>query len=265
MARNYGKLRPEKIIATICKLEMRIRDALGARGLLQVCTELQEIAVDAKKHTIELRKPVWLLYLILLLTIAFIVAIGWLVHESYNSLLSQHLEEFSSALKHVLQDLALSVALTLPIPFLWAGIAFTLSIESRWKRYRALRYLHEVRSIIHVIDMHQLTKDPRQLEARESPDHLTGERLILYLDFCSELLSLCGKIAALYAETSHDAIVIETVSDLGQITAELSNKIWQKIIIVEIKMQSLATEALAASGDGHVSVPRPIAHAAITP
>lgn len=265
MARQYRKLEPEKIISTISKLKTRIRDALGERGLLQVCAELEEIAADAKKRAVKLRKPIWELRLIPLLTIAFIAAIGWLILDSYDRVLSEHLEEFSSALKHLLQDLALPAALTLPIPFVWAGMSFMWSIESRWKRYRTLRYLHEVRSIIHVIDMHQLTKDPRQLVALESADQLTGERLILYLDFCTELLSLCGKIAALYAETSHDAVVIETVSDLGQITAELSNKIWQKIIIVEIKMQSLATEALAASGDGHVRRTTSIAQAAITP
>jgi hypothetical protein len=34
--------------------------------------------------------------------------------------------------------------------------------------------------------------------------------------------------------------VIATISDLGQITANLSNKIWQKINIVERKMATAA-------------------------
>lgn len=251
MARRYRNLEPEKIIATISRLKTRIRNSLGERGLLQVCGELEEIAIDAKRRTVKLRKRIWVLRLIPLLIIAFIVAIGWQLRASYDRALSQHLEEFSSALKQLLQDLALPAALTLPIPFVWAGIAFMTSLESRWKRYSTLRYLHEVRSIVHVIDMHQLTKDPRLLEALDNPNELTGERLILYLDYCSELLSLCGKIAALYAETSRDAVVIETVSDLGQITANLSNKIWQKITIVENKIQQSVVEALAASGNGH--------------
>jgi hypothetical protein len=43
------------------------------------------------------------------------------------------------------------------------AIYFLLTVESRVKRRTALRALHELRSIAHVIDMHQLTKDPEQL------------------------------------------------------------------------------------------------------
>jgi hypothetical protein len=71
--------------------------------------------------------------------------------------------------------------------------------------------------------------------------------LIIYLDYCTEMLSLCRKIAALYGETSHDAVVIETVGDLGQITSNLSNKIWQKTRIVESKVQPSVMNAFAAT------------------
>ena len=41
-----------------------------------------------------------------------------------------------------------------------AALFFLVTIEERLKRRRALTALHELRSIVHVIDMHQLTKDP---------------------------------------------------------------------------------------------------------
>src|SRR5262249_57424584 len=41
-----------------------------------------------------------------------------------------------------------------------AALFFLFRIEERIKRRRALGALHELRSIVHVIDMHQLTKDP---------------------------------------------------------------------------------------------------------
>lgn len=44
-----------------------------------------------------------------------------------------------------------------------ASLFFLLSLESRIKRHHILQALHELRSISHVIDMHQLTKDPSQL------------------------------------------------------------------------------------------------------
>src|SRR5439155_26794539 len=41
-----------------------------------------------------------------------------------------------------------------------AALFFTVSLETRLKRGLALKDLHVFRSIAHVIDMHQLTKDP---------------------------------------------------------------------------------------------------------
>ncbi len=41
------------------------------------------------------------------------------------------------------------------------AVWFLLSVETRWRSAtRALAALHELRSLAHVIDMHQLTKDP---------------------------------------------------------------------------------------------------------
>ena len=50
-----------------------------------------------------------------------------------------------------------------------------------------------------------------------------------YLDYCSELLSLTGKTAALCAEKSRDSVVLNTVSTLEALTNDMSRKIWQKI------------------------------------
>jgi len=232
MDRKYRRLAAEKIIETINQTEVRIRATLGERGLAQVCNELGTMATDAKRRASALQQPIWVLRLIPLFVIIFLAIVGWQLRESYSRLvLSRDVAQLSAAVQQLLRDIAVPAAITLPIPFIWAGISFMTSLESRWKRYKALRYLHELRSIIHVIDMHQLTKDPHQLA-----DGLAGDELVLYLENCSELLSLSSKIAALYAESSHDPVVIETVSDLSQLTSNLSNKIWQKINIMERKM-----------------------------
>ena len=47
--------------------------------------------------------------------------------------------------------------------FFSIAVYFLLTIETRLKRRRALRTLHQLRSLAHVVDMHQLTKDPEQL------------------------------------------------------------------------------------------------------
>ena len=130
-----------------------------------------------------------------------------------------------------------------------AAFLFATSADDRIKRRRALRELHVFRSIAHVIDMHQLTKDPGSLLGDDQAPGATPRRrmtpseLTRYLDYCSEMLSLTSKLAALYAQVLPDAVVIEAVNEIENLTANFSRKIWQKISIVE----SLAAPAAAAS------------------
>ena len=62
---------------------------------------------------------------------------------------------------------------------------------------------------------------------------LSHFELTRYLDYCSEMLSLAAKVAVLYAQSFPDATVVEVVSDIERIAAGLSQKIWQKIMILE--------------------------------
>ena len=120
-----------------------------------------------------------------------------------------------------------------------AAVLFLVTIETRMKRTRALEAVHELRSIAHVIDMHQLTKDPSRLIGtvvltQSSPvNTMTAFELTRYLDYCSEMLSLTGKIAALYAQNFHDSVVVSAVTEIEALTTGLSRKIWQKIMILD--------------------------------
>ncbi len=106
------------------------------------------------------------------------------------------------------------------------------------RRRRILKALHELRSLAHVIDMHQLTKDPQRaagvlIATPSSPrSELSPDQLIRYLDYCSEMLSLVGKLAALYLQRSDDAVVLSTVDEIEGLTTGLSRKIWQKLMII---------------------------------
>ena len=81
-------------------------------------------------------------------------------------------------------------------------------------------------------------EDPEQVSptytptAESVPHGLDAEQLHHYLNYCSEMLSLTAKTAALCAEHSTDAVVLETISDIETLTTELSNKIWQKISLL---------------------------------
>src|SRR6185503_11696650 len=107
------------------------------------------------------------------------------------------------------------------------------------KRRTALRMLHRLRSIAHIVDMHQLTKDPelalhRVEETASSPSRtLSRTQLPRYLDYCSELLALTSKLAALHAQNLNDAVVLDAVNGVQGLTYGLSGKIWQKIMILD--------------------------------
>jgi len=53
-----------------------------------------------------------------------------------------------------------------------------------------------------------------------------------YLDYCSEMLSLIGKLAALYVQKFDDPVALAAVNEVEDLTTGLSRKIWQKIMIL---------------------------------
>lgn len=108
----------------------------------------------------------------------------------------------------------------------FAGIAifFLWQFPGRLQRAHDLEALHRLRSLAHVIDMHQLTKDPERLRPDFKPTSasmdigLDAIQLGNYLDYCSEMLSLVGKAAALFVEKSTDTAVLHTVEGIEDLT-----------------------------------------------
>jgi hypothetical protein len=121
-----------------------------------------------------------------------------------------------------------------------AAAIFLITAEIRVKRSRTIKALNDLRAIAHVIDMHQLSKDPTHIVIRlastpSSPaQQLTPPQLMRYLDYCSEMLSLVGKVAALYAQNFSDNVVLSAVNEVENLTTGLSRKIWQKIMIINL-------------------------------
>jgi hypothetical protein len=123
--------------------------------------------------------------------------------------------------------------------YLGVAIFFLTTMEGRLKRRRALPALHELRSVIHIVDMHQLTKDPERLMSSQpdtpsSPRRtMTASELGRYLDYCTELLSLASKVAALFVQHSNDPVVLATVNEIEGLAATTSSKLWQKITLLQ--------------------------------
>ncbi len=115
---------------------------------------------------------------------------------------------------------------------------FLYSLPERLQRGRSLALLHRLRSLAHVIDMHQLAKDPERIRGDYVPTprsvvpDLDARQMEHYLEYCSEMLSLVGKAAALVAEESRDDVVLDAVGGIESLTVALSRKIWQKISLL---------------------------------
>jgi len=61
---------------------------------------------------------------------------------------------------------------------------------------------------------------------------LSREELARYLDYCCEMLSLIGKVVALYAQKLSDTHVVAAVNEIELLTTGLSRKIWQKMVLL---------------------------------
>ncbi len=228
IAAKFRRLDPEKIVETVQALQGRIEARFPGSGLGKVVTELLEVARETVARTEWIQRPHFLLrgaaVLLILAIVALLVTV--LMHIRHFDL-----GDFTNSMQ------ALDATIG-SIVFIGAAILFLVSWENRLKRRRALRAIHELRALAHIIDMHQLTKDP---ESSLPPPpgvlppkrQLSAFQLTRYLHYCSDAMALISKIAALYVQGFQDPVLMDAVDDVEDLTAGFSRKIWQKITLLE--------------------------------
>ena len=227
----FAELSGDHVRETIRKLELRIASRFPGSGLGRVAAGLGRLAAAAEGDIEQLRKPVWPARIGAALGVLGMLAVaaGLVVIAVAGSLEMGGLSEFLQGIEAAANEVIL----------LAVGLFFMLSIETRVKRRRALKALYRVRSIIHVVDMHQLTKDPEMVFGRSQPTeaspvrNMTAMELNRYLDYCSEMLSIVSKIGALYVQSFPDSQALTAVDEIEGLTSGLSRKIWQKIMILD--------------------------------
>jgi len=227
-AANYRQLDWQKIIETVQALQARIERRFPGSGLGRVVAQLSDIAKETVSRTEWIRKPHLLLRLAAAVLSLAIVAllVLMLVH-----IRQYRFDDYSN----FIQALDASIS---SVVFIGAAILFFVSWENRIKRRRALRAIHELRSLAHIVDMHQLTKDPESSFSPVQNTTITKRRMTpfelnRYLDYCSDCLALISKIAALYVQGFEDPVLLDAVDDVEDLTAGFSRKIWQKLTILE--------------------------------
>jgi hypothetical protein len=226
-------LDPDKIVSTIALLRRRIDERFPGSGLGRVCATLLDIGQRTKERLDWVERPnFWLRLgtgLMAVLLVLGALAAGWALVQAVRATGITDPLALVEAVESGIQEMV----------FVAVALAFLLTAESRLKRKRALGFIKELRALAHLVDMHQLTKDPHRVTV-SSPDtassprrELTQHELGRYLDYCSEMVSLTSKIAALYAERFDDAVILQAVDEVEALTTGLSRKMWQKIMMLE--------------------------------
>lgn len=230
---KYTSLNPESILHTIYQLERRIAERFPESGLLQVCCEFRYLASQSEQLARRLGPPIWPV------RIVTILAAGLLLFVAVGAVIVV-VDKFSIDTNNIAEVLQATEAGINELILLGLALFFLTSLETRIKRFSALQALHRLRSIAHVVDMHQLTKDPAQMlagfrDTESSPKRMLSRyELVRYLDYCAEMLALDSKIAALFAQNMDDPVVLNAVNDMESLTQGLSGKIWQKIMILDL-------------------------------
>lgn len=227
---TYRQLDESQITRTLEELRDRIGERFPQSNLRQLSEQLLIVAHEASQCVTDLRRPNWTLRVVGGVAIVGLVVL--LVAVADFTLQAPARMSISD----VVQTIEAGVN---DIVFFGVAVFFLLTIETRVKRRRALAMIHQLRSLAHIVDMHQLTKDPDQVVADGSATPSSPERtmtrfeLSRYLDYCAELLALTSKVAALYVQDFQDPVVLEAVNDVEALTTGLSSKIWQKIMILD--------------------------------
>jgi len=231
---QYRVLIPDRIVDTAEQLQRRIAERFPNSGLRGVATDLYTVSREAVAKSQRIRRPKYGLRLIIAVLMAGLVAVliplGLYLHSAY------WVEPVgASTFEEKIQALEASLGC---VVFIGAAVVYLWSLERRWKRERLLAAMRELRALAHIVDMHQLTKDPetvtRGQPTASSPKRtLTTFELSRYLDYCSEMLSLISKIGAIYVQEFPDPDALEAADQLANLTNGLSRNIWQKIMILD--------------------------------
>ena len=228
---RYREIDPTKLILTISKMANRVEEQFPSSGLSAVANEVAAVAEGTVARIAEIKKP----------RIGLRIGVGIMVLLVLSGpLLFSFVLSFSEEVTNLGDFLEATDAGLHMLLVLAGGIFFLVGMENRMRRNQALDAIAEFRSLAHLVDLHQINKDPG-LDSLKPPEDdkrtvRSDEALASYLDFSGDLLSIVGKLAAYYAQNLSDRVVLDAVNEIETLTSSLSNKLWLKILVLREMM-----------------------------
>jgi hypothetical protein len=228
---RYREIDPTKLIHTVSRMAERVEEQFPSSGLSAVANEVAAVAEGTVARVAEIKKP----------RIGLRIAVGIMVLLVLSGpLLFSFVLSFSKEVTNLGDFLEATDAGLHMLLVLAGGIFFLVGMENRMRRNQALDAIAEFRSLAHLVDLHQINKDPG-LDSLKPPEDdkrtvRSDEALASYLDFSGDLLSIVGKLAAYYAQNLSDRVVLDAVNEIETLTSSLSNKLWLKILVLREMM-----------------------------
>jgi hypothetical protein len=205
------KLDAAKLTSTAAELAKWIAESFDKASLSRVALGVGAYAHEAVARADSIRRPIWYIRLTVLALLigTAIMACREAIDRPMQDIL-KFLDETKGAAA-------------------WAGgaVLALVTLEFRVRRRRALKAINELRALVHIVDMHQLAKDPVIEDFRANEKQTKVEE---YLHACSALLAILSKIGEFYIEQFPDPTAISAVNEFEMIATGLSNKIWMKIL-----------------------------------
>ena len=235
MKSNHStSLQAEKIEKAIDDLEQGIKEILPGRKIADVCQDLKEVIYEAKKKSLRNKTQSFTRKKFVKL---FLIAALILLATSFITLGLSYLLNFLGSNIGLEEGLQLTdTAITLLLPSI-AYIFYRLKDNIKTYRSEVLQDLHKLRMLSHIIDVKQLNKTPEWLDWKEQQSKhgrkLDRPEKAFYLEFCSQMQSLIGKIAVLYIRDVNDPALITAVNEIETLTTGLSRKTWQKLMLMQ--------------------------------
>jgi hypothetical protein len=214
---EYSDFDHQRLLVTMDRLCRRVGRDFEGRGIARVANELrgkvqpvQDATEVAFRAVLRARAAAW--FLIALVVIAELVALGFTYSDVVSGAGPTRSFDWAPLLESTINLVV------------FAGVAvyfLLLHLPERLQRTRLLEQLYGLRTLAHIIHMHQLSKD-------HSDPPMTRSEYVAYADYCSEMLALAGKAATLISKHTSDPTVLETVGSVELLANELSSLALQK-------------------------------------
>ena len=154
MTSGFRALDEAKIKETLERLRNRIGERFPDSGLREVAEELIGVSKEVSECVAYIRSPNWPIRITVGFTIAAMTLVLFALGRTVN------LTDQPRDPADIVQLIQAGIQ---NVVFFGVAVLFLGSIENRLKRTRALAMISQLRSLAHVVDMHQLTKDPERL------------------------------------------------------------------------------------------------------